>query len=96
LDRSPRAGGRSLNGGNRRALRWLQFYGNPATEHLFVVVTREPLADVPIAETLMTLCSTNKENCPWHPSVDVWTRIQQAAKADVKVVCQQHRRPGAE
>jgi len=67
-------------------LRWLQFYGNPATEHLFVVVTREPLADVPIAETLMTLCSSNKENCPWHPSVEVWTRIQQAAKADVKVV----------
>src|SRR2546421_5133273 len=67
-------------------LRWLQFYGNPATEHLFVVVTREPLADVPIADTLMTLCSTNKENCPWHPSVEVWTRIQQAARADVKIV----------
>jgi hypothetical protein len=67
-------------------LRWFQFYGNPATEHLFVVMTREPLADVPIADTLVTLCSTNKENCPWHPSVDVWTRIQQAAKADVKVV----------
>ena len=67
-------------------LRWFQFYGNPATEHLFVIVTREPLADVPVADTLMTLCSTNKENCPWHPSVEVWTRIQQAAKADVKVV----------
>jgi hypothetical protein len=67
-------------------LRWFQFYGNPATEHLYVVVTREPLSDVPIAETLMTLCSSNKENCPWHPSVEVWTRIQQAARADVKVV----------
>ena len=67
-------------------LRWFQFYGNPATEHLFVVVTREPLSDVPIAETLVTLCSTNKENCPWHPSVEVWTRVQQAARADVKVV----------
>src|SRR5438309_6172828 len=55
-------------------LRWFQFYGNPATEHLFVVVTREPLADVPVADTLMTLCSTKKENCPWHPSVEVWTR----------------------
>jgi hypothetical protein len=64
-------------------LRWFQFYGNPATEHLYVVVTREPLADVPIADTLVTLC---KENCPWHPSVEVWTRIQQAARADVKVV----------
>jgi hypothetical protein len=67
-------------------LKWFQFYGNPATEHLFVVVTREPLADVPIAETLVSLCSTNKENCPWHPSVEVWTRIQQAARANVKIV----------
>jgi hypothetical protein len=67
-------------------LKWFQFYGNPATEHLFVVLTREPLPDVPIAETLASLCSANKENCPWHPTVDVWTRIQQAAKADVKVV----------
>jgi len=67
-------------------LRWFQFYGNPATEHLFVVVTREPLSDVPIADTLVTLCSTNKENCPWHPTVEVWTRIQQAARAEVKVV----------
>ena len=67
-------------------LKWFQFYGNPATEHLFVVLTREPLADVPVAETLTTLCSANKKDCPWHPSVDVWTRLQQAAKADVKMV----------
>jgi hypothetical protein len=67
-------------------LKWFQFYGNPATEHLFVVLTREPLADVPIAETLTALCTANKNDCPWHPSVDVWTRIQQAAKADVKIV----------
>lgn len=67
-------------------LKWFQFYGNPATEHLFVVLTREPLADVPMAETLVKLCSTNKDSCPWHPSVDVWTQIQQASKANVKVV----------
>lgn len=66
--------------------KWFQFYGNPATEHLFVVLTREPLDDVPIAETLTTLCSTNKSDCPWHPSSEIWTRIQQAARADVKVV----------
>jgi len=41
---------------------------------------------VPIADTLVNLCSTNKENCPWHPPAEVWTRIQQAARADVKVV----------
>ena len=67
-------------------LKWFQFYGNPATEHLFVVLTREPLADVPIAETLNSLCTANKNDCPWHPTADVWTRIQQAAKAEVKVV----------
>src|ERR1041385_5026033 len=67
-------------------LKWFQFYGNAATEHLFVVLTREPLPDVPIAETLTALCSANKNDCPWHPSADVWGRIQQAAKADVKVV----------
>jgi hypothetical protein len=67
-------------------LKWFQFYGNPATEHLFVVLTREPLADVPMAETLVKLCSASKDSCPWHPSVEVWTQIQQASKANVKVV----------
>jgi len=67
-------------------LRWFQFYGNPATEHLYVVVTREPLADVPIADALMSFCAANKDKCPWHPSAEAWTQIQQAAKADVKVV----------
>ncbi len=67
-------------------LKWFQFYGNPATEHLFVVVTREPLADVPISDALVSFCSTNKDKCPWHPSDQVWQMIQQAAKADVKIV----------
>jgi hypothetical protein len=67
-------------------LKWFQFYGNPATERLYVVLTREPLANVPTAETLTNLCSANKANCPWHPPTDVWSQIQQAAKADVKVV----------
>lgn len=67
-------------------LKWFQFDNNPATEHLFVVLTREPLADVPMAETLVKLCSTSKDSCPWHPAADVWTQIQQASRANVKVV----------
>lgn len=67
-------------------LRWFQFYGNPATEHLFVVVTREPLGEVPTDEALVNYCTANKDKCPWHPTVDVWTRIQQASKAEVKIV----------
>src|SRR5256885_875332 len=65
---------------------WFQFYGNPAIEHLFVVVTREPLSEVPIEDALVSFCTANKDKCPWHPTVDVWTRIQQAAKAEVKIV----------
>src|SRR5205807_4553334 len=67
-------------------LRWFQFYGNPATEHLFVVVTREPLSEVPIEDALVCFCAANKDKCPWHPTVDVWTRLQQSAKAEVKIV----------
>lgn len=67
-------------------LRWFQFYGNPATEHLFVVVTREPLSEVPIEDALVSFCTANKDKCPWHPTADVWTRIQQSAKAEVKIV----------
>jgi len=72
--------------GTDERLKWFQFYGNPATEHVFVVLTREPLADVPIAETLTARCTANKNDCQWHPTAEVWTRIQQAAKADVKIV----------
>lgn len=67
-------------------LRWFQFYGNPATEHLYVVVTRQPLADVPVSENLAGFCTANKDKCPWRPSAEMWARIQQAAKAEVKVV----------
>jgi len=71
---------------NDERLRWFQFYGNPATERLYVVVTREPLANVPIGDGLVSLCTANKDNCPWHPSVETWMHTQQAAKAEVKVV----------
>ena len=67
-------------------LKWFQFYGNAATEHLYVVVTREPLADVPMSDALVRFCSTNKDKCQWHPTPEVWAKIQEAAKADVKIV----------
>lgn len=67
-------------------LRWFQFYGNPATEHLYIVVTREPLAEVPTGDNLIAYCNANKGKCPWHPSADLWARVQQDLKANVKVV----------
>ena len=65
-------------------LRWFTFYGDPGMERLYVVVTREPLPLVPIGNDLVHFCSTNK--CPWHPATELWTRVQEATKAEVKVV----------
>jgi Domain of unknown function (DUF4384) len=67
-------------------LRWFQFYGNPATERLYVVVTRDPLPEVPISENLVGFCTANKDKCPWRPTAELWTRVQQGAKAEVKIV----------
>ena len=66
-------------------LRWFSFYGNGGTEHLYVVVTREPLQSVPADNDLVTWCSANKDKCPWHPPADVWARIlQDTAKSNVR------------
>jgi hypothetical protein len=67
-------------------LRWFQFYGNPAIERLYIVVTREPLSEVPAGEALVTYCNANKDKCPWRPAAEMWARIQQDSKANVKVV----------
>src|SRR6266571_5069997 len=67
-------------------LRWFTFYGNASTERLFVVVTREPLESVPTGNDLVGFCAANKDKCPWHPSTEVWAKVQDANKAEVKVV----------
>lgn len=67
-------------------LRWFQFYGNAGTERLYVVVTRDPLPEVPIGENLMNFCTANKSKCPWKPPVEAWAQIQLASKADVRIV----------
>lgn len=67
-------------------LRWFQFYGNAATERLYIVVTREPLPGVPTGDALVSYCNANKDKCPWRPATAMWMQIQQDAKANVKVV----------
>jgi len=67
-------------------LRWFTFYGNGGNEHLYVVVTREPLNGVPAGDELVGLCGTQKDKCPWHPPADVWAQVQDARKAEVKAI----------
>lgn len=66
-------------------LRWFEFYGDPGTERLFIVVTREPLSGVPTADELVAFCGLNKDKCPWQAPPDVWQQIEKATKAQVKV-----------
>jgi hypothetical protein len=67
-------------------LRWFTFYGNPGIERLYVVVTREPLPIVPTGNELVGYCAANKGKCPWRPTTEMWARIQNATKAEVKAV----------
>jgi hypothetical protein len=67
-------------------LRWFTFYGNGGNEHLYVVVTREPLSGVPTGDELVGFCATQKDKCPWHPPLDVWAQVSDATKAEVKAI----------
>lgn len=68
-------------------LHWLTFYGNGGTEHLYIVVTREPLKDVLAGDELVAFCATNKDKCPWHPSTEVWDRVMRdTARSNIRVV----------
>jgi hypothetical protein len=67
-------------------LRWFAFYGNAGTERLYIVVTREPLPGVPTGADLVKFCAENKDKCPWRPLDRVWAQLQEATKAEVKVV----------
>jgi hypothetical protein len=52
----------------------------PATEHLFVVFSRQPLADVPAGQALVKFCGKNLEDCAWKPTAAQWARILDGVK----------------
>lgn len=66
-------------------LRWFTFYGKPATERVYIVVTREPLPGVPTEDELVKYCQANQAKCPWHPSAAAWAQLKAEASAQVKV-----------
>ena len=56
-----------------------EFVDPPATEHLYVVVSREPLAGVPSGDALEKFCAKNRDDCQWRPTAAQWARISAAA-----------------
>ncbi|HEX8179756.1 MAG TPA: DUF4384 domain-containing protein [Pyrinomonadaceae bacterium] len=56
-------------------LRWFVFDATPATEHLYIVVTREPLPNVPTGEALVGFCADPAHSCPWNPPRSLWAQL---------------------
>ncbi len=54
--------------------RWFHFKSQPATERLWLVVTREPLSGVPVGKELAAHCRI--KTCPWQPAETAWNRIE--------------------
>lgn len=71
-------------------LRWFEFFGDPGTDRIFIVVTREPLPGVPTAEELVAFCGLNKDKCPWEAPAGIWAQIEKATKSEVKVATTQN------
>lgn len=57
--------------------------GEPATEHVYFVVSRAPLADVPIGQDLVRYCKTG--SWPWSPEQKAWNLIAQGAAVKTEV-----------
>ena len=71
-------------------LRWFEFYGDPGSDRIFIVVTREPLNGVPTADELVAFCGLNKDKCPWQAPANVWALIEKATTGQVKVATTQN------
>ncbi|HVF45230.1 MAG TPA: DUF4384 domain-containing protein [Pyrinomonadaceae bacterium] len=56
-----------------------EFDATPAVEHLFIIVSRKPLADVPTGAALAKFCAKSPEPCEWRPTAEQWARIAAAS-----------------
>ena len=53
-----------------------EVYGEPATERLYVILSRNLLPDVPAGEELSRRCTGGGEDCDWRPTPAQWERIK--------------------
>jgi hypothetical protein len=66
-------------------LRWFEFYGQPGSDRIYIVVTREPLPLVPTGDALVAFCAAKENTCPWQPPAAAWAQIDGARSAPVRV-----------
>ena len=58
-----------------------EFDAAPGVEHVFIIVSRKPLEDVPTGAALKKFCARvpEEEVCEWRPTAEQWSRIAAAA-----------------
>jgi hypothetical protein len=64
------------------AMRWFVFQDPPAAERLYIVLTREPLANVPTGTALADYCFDKQHQCPWHPAQALWAELKGAQERE--------------
>ncbi|HEY9405744.1 MAG TPA: DUF4384 domain-containing protein [Pyrinomonadaceae bacterium] len=64
------------------SMRWFVFKDPPATERLYIVLARQPLAGVPTGAALAGYCFEAQNACPWRPASAVWTEIKAAQERE--------------
>lgn len=65
--------------------RWFEFTGDPASERLYLLLTRMPLTGIPRGEALSKYSQTNLTGRAWRPSSTIWKRIHGAAVSGVRI-----------
>ncbi len=63
------------------ANRWFTFDNNPAVERLYIVVSREPLPQVPTGAQLVNLCNQSPGSCPLRLSDSNWVQVKAGLNA---------------
>jgi hypothetical protein len=62
---------------------WFEFDEVPATERLYFVISRAPLAGVPTGRDLLNACGGAAADCLWKPAAQQWERIKASAQGSV-------------
>jgi hypothetical protein len=67
-------------------LRWFVFNDTPATERVYILVSRQPLEGVLADKSLVEYCAGKDQTCAWKPTSDQWMTLKGVNSRDVIAV----------
>jgi hypothetical protein len=71
---------------SEETLRWFVFNDTPATERVYILVSRQPLGGVPADKSLVEYCAGKDQTCAWKPTSDQWMTLKGVNSRDVIAV----------